>query len=179
MFTKASDLARTGLQTEHLFEVQLPKKLLETAVSGVLPKIGQGVTPILKTARLAEDSLYAGWNKLYAPSVNLNKFYEVVKGVPSSYVAPVNTPADRLMTAIGDWGNMQNLLLVAGDVNWVKGKLFSLENPMATSTLRKAVSDALKGDEMAAKKIEVVLQSVSGMQNQETKMVLGGWATKC
>ncbi|KAH6634677.1 glycoside hydrolase superfamily [Chaetomium sp. MPI-SDFR-AT-0129] len=102
VFTKASDLARTGFQTEHLFEVQLPKKLLETAVSGVLPKIGQGVTPILKTARLAEDSLHAGWNKLYAPSVNLNKFYEVVKGVPSSYVAPSNTPADRLMTAIGD-----------------------------------------------------------------------------
>jgi hypothetical protein len=70
------------------------------------------------------------------------------------------------MTALGDWGNMQNLLLVAGDVNWVKGKLFSLENPMAASTLRKAVGDALKGDVNAAKKVEVVLQSVSLSDNK-------------
>jgi hypothetical protein len=168
-----SDLAKTGFQTEHLFEVQLSKKLLETAVTGILPKVGLGVTPILKAARLAEDSLFTGWNKLYASSANLNQFYEVIKEVPSSYVAPLNTPADRLMTAMGDWGNMQNLLLVAGPVNLVKGRLFSLESPMSERRLREAISKALKGDALAAKTIEVVLQNVSGMQNQRCS-----WGTR-
>lgn len=171
-----SDLATTGFQTEHLFEIQLPKKLLETAITGYLPNVAhsrQSVTPVLKAARLAEASLYAGWNKLYPSSANLNKFYDVVK-VPSSYVAPLNTPADRLMTAIGDWGNMQNLLLVAGDVNWVKGKLFSLHSPMSSQTLTAAIHRALDGDEMAAKMIEVVLQNVSGIPRQEGLCRAGG-----
>ncbi len=156
-----SDLAKTGFQTEHFFEVQFPKKLLQTAYTGMLPNVGLGVTKLLAAAPITEENLYAGWNKLYASSLSLNQFYEVITDVPKTYVAPLNTPADRLMTAIGDWGNMQNLLLVAGHVNWVKGKLFSLENPMAQATLKAAVTAALKGDADAAKKIEVVLQSVS------------------
>lgn len=171
-----SDLSKTGFQTEHLFEVQFPKKLLETAVTGILPKVGVGVTPLLKAARLAEDSVYTGWNKLYASNVNLNQFYEAITDVPKTYLAPLNTPADRLMTTIGDWGNMQNLLLVAGDVNWVKGKLFSLENPMAQSTLKTAVKAALGGDENAAKKIEVVLQNV-GLHAKNYR--LGGILAEC
>ncbi|KNG44683.1 symbiotic chitinase [Stemphylium lycopersici] len=73
----------------------------------------------MQTEHFFEALLRAGWNKQYAAGVALNTFYEAVSGltgVPSVYSPPSNTSADRLMTVLGDWGNMENLLLVkAGD----------------------------------------------------------------
>ncbi|KAK5996640.1 hypothetical protein PT974_01977 [Cladobotryum mycophilum] len=170
-FHKVVDLARTGYQAEHFFELQMAKQLLATALTGVLPHInigGVGVTPIINAALLAEDKLLAGWNKLYPATAKLNTFYDSVKGlkgVPGSYIKPSNTPADHIMTVLSDWGNMQNMLLIEGQINWVKGKLFSLYNPMSQDSLKKLVTKALAGDAKAAKKIEVILQSVLSVFN--------------
>jgi hypothetical protein len=112
-----ADLVKNGFQTEHLFENQLPKKLLETAITGVLPYVGLGVAPVLSAALITDANLVAGWNKLYGAGIKLNDFFEAITDVPKNYVAPLNTPAERLMTAIGDWGNMQNLLLIEGHIN--------------------------------------------------------------
>ncbi|KAF4504436.1 hypothetical protein G6O67_007887 [Ophiocordyceps sinensis] len=47
--------------------------------------------------QLAQGKLFAGWNKECAANPNLNSFCEAVqglKGVPKSYVPPLNTPAE-------------------------------------------------------------------------------------
>ncbi|KAI9146931.1 symbiotic chitinase [Paramyrothecium foliicola] len=157
-FLKVSELPKKFFQTEHFFEVQWPKVFLDTCVTGMLPGI-LGKIP-MQAAKLTEANLLAGWNKGYAAGVSLNAFYEVVSGMDKSWVAPLNTPADRLMTILGDWGNMKNLLLIKGDVNWVKGQLFGLNNPMATDKRKKYVTEALKGSVNSAKKIEVVIKNV-------------------
>ncbi|KAH7317114.1 symbiotic chitinase [Stachybotrys elegans] len=157
-FLKVSELPRKFFQTEHFFEVQWPKVFLETCVTGLLPGV-LGKLP-MQAAMLAEANLLAGWNKAYAAGIALNSFYEVVSGMDPSWVAPLNTPADRLMTALGDWGNMRNMFLIKGDVNWVKGQLFSLNNPMAADKRKKYVTEALKGTVKSAQKIEIVIKNV-------------------
>ncbi|QPG93992.1 hypothetical protein C2857_003934 [Epichloe festucae Fl1] len=80
---KVSELAKKGYQTEHFFEGQMVKKLLETAIMGALPNInvgGIGVTPVLKAALLAEDKLLAGWNKVYPATAKLNNFLRTLNG---------------------------------------------------------------------------------------------------
>jgi hypothetical protein len=60
----------------------------------------------------------------------------------------------------GDLGNMQNLLLIKGDVNWVKGWLFDLNNPMATEKKKKYVAEALKGSADSVKKMDIVIKNI-------------------
>jgi hypothetical protein len=55
----------------------------------------------------------------------------------STWAPPANTPAGRVMSAIGGRGNMENLLLVQGHVNWVKGQLFS--RMLAGCTWQRAI----------------------------------------
>ncbi|KAK2590532.1 hypothetical protein QQS21_011782 [Conoideocrella luteorostrata] len=165
-FHKMSDLAATGLQAEHFFEVQLIKQLLQTAITGILPNVPLGsvsVTPVLSAAKLLEANLYNGWNKLYPASANLPPIVQNVaglSGVPSKYTPPANTPADRIMSAIGDWGNMKNMLLVQDRINWVKGKLFSLQNPISETVLIETIKEALSGGVSAAQRISTTLQNV-------------------
>lgn len=162
-FLKVSELAKTGFQTEHLYELQMIKQLLTTAYTGYLPSVTGAV--LMSAQKLTEAALLAGWNKVYSSAVTLNRFYEAVSGVPSSYTTPANTPADRIMTVLGDWGNMKNLLLVRGDINWVKGQLFSLKNPMGPTRLKSCVTAALKGNVKKAKEIEEVVQNVFAVFN--------------
>jgi hypothetical protein len=164
-WVQITDLAKTGFQTEHLFENQLAKKLLETAITGILPHVGLGVTPVLNAALITDANLVAGWNKLYGAGIKLNDFFEAITDVPKNYVAPLNTPAERFMTVIGDWGNMRNLLLIEGHINWVKGQLWNLNNPMSATKLSALLKSALQGNANAAEQIEVVLQSVSNAKS--------------
>lgn len=80
--------------------------------------------------------------------------------MPGNYVTPSNKPTDPLMTALGHWGNMENLLLVKKDINWVEGQLFSLNNPIATDKLKKYTTKILAGNKNSAIKIESVLKYV-------------------
>jgi hypothetical protein len=160
-FLKVADLPKKAFQTEHFFEVQFPKTFLETCVIGLLPSIIGQIK--LQAPMLNEALLLASWNKKYATGIALNTFYETdsrLKGVPGKYVPPSNTPSGRLMTVLGDWSNMENLLLVKSHVNWVKGQLFSLNNPMAEGKLKTNIAEALAGDKGSAMKIETVLKHV-------------------
>nr|QDJ94336.1 chitinase chiC3 [Cordyceps cicadae] len=166
VFKKMSELASKGLQAEHFFEIQMIKQLLETAITGVLPHVPLGsvsITPVLTAARLLETNLVNGWNKLYPASSPLPPIVQNVvglTGVPAAYTAPDNTPADRIMSAIGDWGNMKNMLLVQDHINWVKGKLFGLQNPISERSLARTIKKALAGDVAQAKHISNMIQSV-------------------
>ncbi|KAK2611936.1 hypothetical protein QQS21_002042 [Conoideocrella luteorostrata] len=165
-FHKIADLASKGLQAEHFFEIQIIKQFLETAITGILPNVplsGVSVTPVLTAAKLVEDKLYDGWSKIYPSSANLPPIVANVQGltgVPSNWVPPANTPAGRIMSAIGDWGNMKNLLLVQDRINWIKGKLFSLKNPISEKTLRTSIKKALGGKVTEAQHISSMLQNV-------------------
>ncbi|EJP61449.1 symbiotic chitinase [Beauveria bassiana ARSEF 2860] len=169
IFKKISELASTGLQAEHFFEIQMIKQLLETAITGILPNVPLGsvsIMPVLTVPKLLETNLVNGWNKLYPGTAQLPPIVQNVaglSGVPSYYTPPDNTPADRIMSAIGDWGNMKNMLLVQDHINWVKGKLFSLQNPISERTLARTVKKALAGNVAQAQHISSMLQSVYGV----------------
>jgi hypothetical protein len=64
------------------------------------------------------------------------------------------------MTVLGDWGNLQNVLLLKGDVNLVKGALYGIKNPMSPESLTKLMKKALAGNKASVTKIESVLKHV-------------------
>lgn len=163
VYTHVSDMAKSvKFQTEHLLELQLPKILLRTAYTGELPKVGDAaVTQYIKAARISEENLFTGWHKLYPSNINLNPVYEIVKGMPKDYLPPLNTPADRIMTAIGDWGNMQNLAVTIGEINRMKGKLFSLSEIIAGDRFQTLIWKALKNDEESARVLGGTFKDVS------------------
>jgi chitinase len=155
-------LTKKGFHAEHLFELQMPKLLLQTAYTGFLPDAGKSDQyPLRMATAISAENLFKGWHKLYPPNAILSPFYEVVKGMPKDWVAPPNTPAGRLMTVFGDWGNLLNMALAEEDINSIKGLLFSLKNPMGKTSLRDNLNAALAGNVEAAKNIETVFQNVS------------------
>lgn len=138
------------------------KMLLETAHTGILPGVKGSDERRLRTATpISAENIKKGWHKLYPPNASLNPFYEIVRGMPEDWVAPPNSPAGRLTTVSGDWGNMVNMALVQACINLVKGRLFRLYNPMGEKTLNDNLTAASKGDVEAAKAIERVFQDVS------------------
>jgi hypothetical protein len=167
-----SDMAKEGkFHTEHLLELQLPRLLLRTAYTGELPKLDKhAATQLIKAAKITEENLFRGWHKLYPSNINLSPIYEVVnwKDLPNNYVPPLNNPAGRVMTALGDWANMQNLAVTIGDINLMKGRLFRLHDPMADDTFANLLWEALKNDEKANKLIAETFQNVGFFQGRST-----------
>lgn len=44
------------------------------------------------------------------------------------------------MTVLGDHGNMKDFLVASSDINWYKGKLFSLETPVVRKLAEAALN---------------------------------------
>ncbi|KAH6636187.1 hypothetical protein F5144DRAFT_546326 [Chaetomium tenue] len=155
IYTQASDMAKdTKFQTEHVLELRIIKLLLQTACTGELPKADEkAATQFIKTPTITEENLFTGWHELYPSDINLDPVYEFVEGMPENYEPPENSPAGRSTTALGDWGNLQNLAVATGDINAMKGKLFGLENPIGKQKLRNLLDAALENDKAAAKEI--------------------------
>ncbi|EAQ91333.1 predicted protein [Chaetomium globosum CBS 148.51] len=103
-------------QTDHLFELQIVKMLLRTAYTGGLPKVDKkAATQPIEAPKITEENILTGWHKRYPSNIDLNPVHDPsVKGMPENYRPPENTPADRVMTALGDWGNLQNLVATTG-----------------------------------------------------------------
>lgn len=151
-------------QTDHLFELQIVKMLLRTAYTGGLPKVDKkAATQPIEAPKITEENMLTGWHKRYPSNIDLNPVHDPsVKGMPENYRPPENTPADRVMTALGDWGNLQNLVATTGDINPMKGDLFGLRNlaPVEESEITGMLSGAPENHKVAAEKIEATFQGV-------------------
>lgn len=137
----------------------MPKQLLQTAYTGILP--GGGV---MKAAKLSGEKILAGWQKEY--SVTLKQLVEAATD-QDGWTAP-NTPADRLGCIIGDYGYRGGMFLVDASINLVKGALHKGNNPMADDRLKGHLKLALStfgaGTE-AGKSISKITTTLQGVSN--------------
>ncbi|TLD08608.1 uncharacterized protein PgNI_07375 [Pyricularia grisea] len=128
-FHKLNSLAKKGFHTEHWYELQMPKFLLDTAVTGILPN-----GKIMRAAKIPIENLIAGWNQQY--TVTLTKLVEDMSHIPG-WTNP-DTPASRVMAVLGG------------------GKIMGDEAVMAASTLKNKIQEAInlagtkEGNEAAA-----------------------------
>lgn len=134
-----------------VFKNQMSKFLIKTANSGTLPN---GET--MKAATISADNLYAGWNQQY--TATLNKLVETVTDI-DGWTAP-NTPAERFMATIGDYGYRRNLFYVDGPINGIKGLLHRGFNPLSPTNLKTLIETGISGGEKGATAIAQVSETL-------------------
>ncbi|KAH6687317.1 symbiotic chitinase [Plectosphaerella plurivora] len=152
-----ADLPKKGFVTEHFNEVQMAKHFIYSAYHGTLPYIRGPMTAL----PLSAENLAAGWNYQYTRA--LNSLATTVTDV-KDWTAP-NTPAERFMTVIGDYGYRSGLFYAEAALNGVKGSLHRFVQPMDIDRFEDILTTVAangKGAEAAAQEIAVKLQLVFG-----------------
>ncbi|KAF9888672.1 hypothetical protein FE257_008430 [Aspergillus nanangensis] len=155
-FIKAADLPRSGMQAEHYQEFQMIPAFLRTALTGYLPS-GER----LHSAVLDPKALLANWNKAY--DTTLPRIGDLVTDV-KGWAAPL-TPNDRIFEILGSYAYRASMSLLPGDMNLIKMNVMRQFRPMSANNFATYLSDAIKGDEEAAKKILDVLRKTIGVFN--------------
>ncbi|EGE82986.2 bacteriodes thetaiotaomicron symbiotic chitinase [Blastomyces dermatitidis ER-3] len=168
-YVKLSDLPMKGFHAEHLQEIQMVKRFLQTAVTGYLPSGAK-----MKSVTIDPQKLLDGWNKLY--DVTLPRIGAIVSDKPDW--TPPLTPNDRVFEIIGSYAYRTGMSILPRDMNYIKKNLVGGAQPMAISTFNTALRDVAKGDMEAAKLVAGKLQKTIGIFNYLNDGVLRGGLDK-
>jgi chitinase len=151
-FIPQGSLPKIGFQAEHMREINMFDKFLNSLLTGVKYS-GEAMTN-----KFDPNAIAAGWNKLYPAS--LPRIGSIVKDA-KDYTIPL-TFNDRIYEIIGSYAYRTGLSFVPGTLNLYKKVALNSQSPLGPPAKFIALLNqvALNGDTVSMVKILTAMQNV-------------------
>ncbi|KAI8949280.1 hypothetical protein F4801DRAFT_580518 [Xylaria longipes] len=146
------NLPTKGFQLEHMREVNMISKFVESLITGIKYS-GEPIKTLFDSLDIVN-----GWNQVY--KVSLPRIGAIVRD--AKYFIEQVTPNDRIFEIIGSYAHKGGLYFLPGDMNLLKRTILARNNPLGSLTNWKSLANNVgnTGDTVSTEKLIGTLQKI-------------------